>query len=218
MSTNANTIKVKEDLKNTISNHIEDLMKSRKTISKTTDEILNEISKDIITVDFKMLAFPELDKYNMLLSIISEGKELSKSQNEEFEALKFNLSKFSPNKNHYLVICIEQLLKLTQLKELGLCKKNGNIFLYNGTFWSEIDKERFQSFLGEVALKMGVEKFKGKIHTFKDELHKQFMSEAYLPYAKEKNNSILINLLNGTYEINDNNSVRFRCKWKECFL
>lgn len=205
MTTNDNTINGKEDLKNTISNHIEDLITSRKTIAKTTDEILNEILKDVSTVDFKMLAFPELDEYNMLLSIISEGKELSKAQNEEFETLKFNLNKFSPNKNHYLVICIEQLLKLTQLKELGLCKKNGNIFLYNGTYWSEIDKERFQSFLGEVALKMGVEKFKGKIHTFKDELHKQFMSEAYLPNPKEKNKSILINLLNGTYEIYDNN-------------
>jgi putative DNA primase/helicase len=112
---------------------------------------------------------------------------------------KFNSYKL--NKNHYLIICIEQLLKIAKTNNWGLCKKNGYIYLYNGAYWNEIDKELFQSFLGNVSLQMGVEKFKCRIHTFKDELFKQFLSEAYLPKPKTKKDSVLINLQNGTYEI-----------------
>src|SRR5690606_12712397 len=100
-----------------------------------------------------------------------------------------------------LIICIEQLLKIAKAKQWGLCKKNGFIYVYNGSYWNELNKEQFQYFLGDAALKMGVEKFKGKIHSFKDELFKQFMSEAYLPTPLENRNSVLINLQNGTFEI-----------------
>ena len=75
------------------------------------------------------------------------------------------------------------------------------IYLYNGSYWSEVDKESFQSFLGNVALKMGVEKFKAKIHTFKDELFRQFMADSYLPTPKANKRNVLINLQNGTFEI-----------------
>ena len=77
--------------------------------------------------------------------------------------------------------------------------------MYNGSYWTEIDKENFQSFLGNVALQMGVEKFKCKIHTFKDELFKQFMADAYLPTPQINKNNVLINLQNGTFEITPKN-------------
>jgi putative DNA primase/helicase len=48
---------------------------------------------------------------------------------------------------------------------------------------------------------MGVEKFKCKIHTFKDELFKQFLADAYLPTPKTNKKNVLINLENGTFEI-----------------
>ena len=73
--------------------------------------------------------------------------------------------------------------------------------MYNGSYWTELDKEAFQSFLGNVALKMGVEKFKCKIHTFKDELFKQFMADGYLATPQINKDNVLINLQNGTFEI-----------------
>ena len=63
------------------------------------------------------------------------------------------------------------------------------------------ERVHFQKFLGNISLKMGVEKFKGKIHTFKDELFKQFMADAYLPTPKANKKNVLINLENGTFEI-----------------
>lgn len=171
---------------------------------KTSDYILQELLENIEKVNFKGLAFPETleiqKKYKSLYSLRKKG-QLTESQSNEFDELKKELNSFKLTKNHYLIICIEQLQLIAEEKNWGLCKKNGNIFLYNGYYWVEIDKESFQNFLRKVALKMGVEKFRGKIHTFTDELHKQFMSDAYLTTPKDKSNSILINLLNGTFEI-----------------
>ena len=194
----------KDNLKKLVINNIEQLANSSKAIQKSTDDILEELMKSISVVDFRLLAFPESKQYLLFQTQIAKGEELSKSQSVEFDEMKNRLLNFQPTKNHYLIISIEKLLEIAELNKWGLCKKNGNVFLYNGYYWSEIGKERFQFFLGDVALKMGVEKYKGKIHTFKDELHKQFMSDAYLPSPNVKSNSVLINLLNGTFEIQGN--------------
>src|SRR5699024_7664874 len=104
-------------------------------------------------------------------------------------------------KKHYLRDVIKQLLKVAKANDWGLCKKNDFIYLYNGAYWSDLDKEEFQYFLGKVAVKMGVDKYTGEIYTFKDELYKQFMSDAYLPTPRIDKDAVLINLQNGTFEI-----------------
>ncbi|MFC4268357.1 DNA primase family protein [Polaribacter marinivivus] len=178
-------------------------------IVKSTDEVLNELTNFIGKVDFKVLAFPDsinIEKEIELLKPFVYHKDGSynkenKAEFDKYVKLTKQLKSYKLSKNHYLIICIEQLLKIAKTYNWGLCKKNGFIYLYNGYYWTEIDKESFQSFLGNVALKMGVEKFKGKIHTFKDELFKQFLSDAYLPTPKTNKNNVLINLENGTFEI-----------------
>ncbi len=175
----------------------------------TPESVLQKLSDSIKAIDFEVLAFPEITEVRKALEEIKpfvflEDGSLNKDNKKEYEqyqALKKQLKSFTLTKNHYLILCIEQLLRIAEANKWGLCKKNGFIYLYNGCYWSEIDKEKFQFFLGNVALKMGVEKFKGKIHTFKEDLFKQFMADAYLPTPKSKKDSILINLQNGTFEI-----------------
>ncbi|MGG7036269.1 MAG: DUF5906 domain-containing protein [Flavobacterium sp.] len=195
----------KDNLKNLITNDIIRLTDSIEPIQNTTDDILQELTKSIGQIDFMLLAFPEsaeiTKQFDVLNKKLLKGLELSESEDKLYDELAKKMQKFKLSKNHYLILCIEQLLKIAVANKWGLCKKNGFIYLYNGSYWSEIDKECFQSFLGNVALKMGVEKFKCKIHTFKDELFKQFMADAYLPTPKTKKNNVLINLLNGTFEI-----------------
>lgn len=195
----------KDKLKDLITKEVIQLNDSIEVVKNTTDDILQELTKSIGKNDFQILAFPEsvdvLKKHKILESILFEIGELPESQQTEFEKLSKQLKSFKLTKNHYLILCIEQLLKIAITFKWGLCKKNNFIYLFNGSYWNEIDKERFQSFLGNVSLKMGVEKFKAKIHTFKDELFKQFMADSYLPTPKAKLNCILINLLNGTFEI-----------------
>jgi len=195
----------KDNFKNLITNDIIRLADSIESLQNTTDDILQELTKSIEQLDFMLLAFPEsaeiTKQFDVLNKKLLKGLELSESEDKLYDELTKKIQKFKLSKNHYLILCIEQLLKIAVSNKWGLCKKNGFIYLYNGSYWSEIDKECFQSFLGNVALKMGVEKFKCKIHTFKDELFKQFMADAYLPTPKTKKNNVLINLQNGTFEI-----------------
>lgn len=175
----------------------------------TTDDILNELIESIGEIEFKLLAFPEIAIISKEIQDLKplvfnpDGSYNTENEKEakEYGKLQNKLDKCKLSKNHYLILCIEQLLKIAVANEWGLCKKNGYVYLYNGCYWKELEKERFQFFLGNVALKMGVEKFKGKIHTFKEDLFKQFMADAYLPTPVINKNKVLINLQNGTFEI-----------------
>jgi putative DNA primase/helicase len=199
-------------LNNLIKNDVLKLSDSIAPVQKTTDDILRELSNSIGKVDFLLLAFPDIEDVQQQIEDLkpfvfnedSTFNKENKAQYSDYKTLTKTLNSYKLAKNHYLILCVEQLLKIAKLNKWGLCKKNGFIYLYNGSYWSEIGKESFQYFLGNVSLKMGVEKFKAKIHTFKDELFKQFMADAYLPTPKTNDKNVLINLQNGTFEITPN--------------
>jgi len=198
-----------------IANNIEQLENSVIPVINTNEDILQKLSDSIHKIDFEVLAFPESVKVKAELErlkpfVINEDGSYNKENIQEFEqyrGLEKKASSYRLSKNHYLILCVEQLLKVAKNNNWALCKKNGFIYLYNGQYWNEIDKENFQFFLGNVALKFGVEKFKAKIHTFKEELFKQFMADAYLPTPVVKNDNVLINLLNGTFEFSTKKRV-----------
>ena len=104
-------------------------------------------------------------------------------------------------KNHLVIICIENILTKAFENRLGICKSNDFIYLYNGAYWKQLDIEKMQTFLGEAAQKMGIGKFQAKYYVFKEELYKQFMCGAVMDLPERKPGMVLINLLNGTYEI-----------------
>jgi putative DNA primase/helicase len=199
----------KENLNKLVKSNINELSDGLQSVEKTTDDILQELSNNIDKIDFQLLAFPEIDNVKKQIEDLQPyvyNKDGSyntdnKKEQKEYRKLVKKLDSFKLTKNHFLILCIERLLIIAKANNWGLCKKNGFIYLYNGSYWNEINKESFQSFLGNVALKMGVNKFKGKIHTFKDELFKQFMADAYLPTPKANKPNVLINLQNGTYQI-----------------
>jgi putative DNA primase/helicase len=199
----------KDNLDTIIKNEVLKLSENFEQIEKNSEDILQELANSIGQIDFKILAFPDIIKLENEIEALkpfvynkdgSFNKE-NKAEFDKYKKLNKRLNSYKISKNHYLIICIEQLLKIAKSNNWGLCKKNGFIYLYNGYYWTEIGKESFQSFLGNVALKMGVDKFRGKIHTFKDELFKQFMADSYLPTPKVDKKNVLINLQNGTFEI-----------------
>lgn len=104
-------------------------------------------------------------------------------------------------KKHYLVACIEILLTTVEESGFSLCRKNEFIYLFNSEYWESVNDEVFKDFLGNVAFKMGVDKFDAKHHLFKDELYRQFLTDAGLKEIKSANGTTLINLNNGTFEI-----------------
>lgn len=201
-----NTIAIEtlEDFSNSIKRELEKL-----PIKKTATFILKELIGSIEKVDFEILAFPDIEKTREDIEKLKpfthkEDGSLSKEHPKEFEEYKILSKKINSCKltnNHYLVLCVEQVLEVAKTNNWGLCKNGIFIYLYSSSHWIVIEKDLLQNFLGKTALKMGVEKFKAKIHTFKEDLFKQFLTEAYLPKPEVKQENVLINLLNGTYEI-----------------
>lgn len=163
---------------------------------KTADEIFLVLLESVEKIDFQTLAFEAT--YFVGNDEPQKSVKNAKSAKNE-QSLKGN--SFTLTKNHYIIICVEELIAIAQRNNWGLCKNNGTIYLFNGACWTPIDRERFEYFLGSVALKMGVEKFKGKIHTFKSELYKQFMADAFIQTPNRIKDKVLINLQNGTFEI-----------------
>lgn len=117
------------------------------------------------------------------------------------EYCKLDSDKEKLQKKHFLVACIELLLKIVNDNGFSLCRKKEFIYLFNSEYWENISEEVFKDFLGDVALKMGIDKYDAKHHLFKDELYKQFIADAGLKEIKPNNKTTLINLKNGTFEI-----------------
>ena len=186
-----------DDLNNheTIINHVEQLIKRKEATPHA--EILQQLIEQLEPLDFELLAFPQVEILRKKLQDPNLSNDEKKEIGKQLEKLKLNLK-------HYLVLSIENTLLFAEKNRWGLCKNHDFIYLYNGTFWADIDKETFQKFLGEASEKMGVAKFSARFYQFREQLFKQFLATAYLPTPESNKDTVLINLLNGTFEINAN--------------
>lgn len=102
---------------------------------------------------------------------------------------------------HYIIITIERMLEVARSNDWSLCHLHSYYYVYNGEFWNVIEEAELKTFLGKVAEKMGVPKFDSRHYEFKDKLFKQFETTAQLPQPENSDDTILINLFNGTFEI-----------------
>ncbi len=102
---------------------------------------------------------------------------------------------------HYLVICIDELLKIAERNNWGMCRNHSFIYLYNGAYWKLIDADNLQKFLGKVAERMGIDKYKAQYCQWCEQLYRQFIFAAHLPKPEQKKDLVLINFKNGTFEI-----------------
>ena len=161
-------------------------------------EITNTLSPLNITVKGNELALKtEGSASGILCKLLQEFKPV------DFEVIAnpFNAENFKIQNKHYLVSSIETILEVAKSKRWGLCKNHSFIYLYNGTYWNELDGEAFQNFLGEAAERMGVPIFSAKFYSFREQLFKQFLAAAYLSSPELDKNTVLINLRNGTFEV-----------------
>lgn len=176
-----------------IVNHIQELKDS---IPEATphSEILEKLLEQFDVIDFVALAYPKVLDWREKLKGIDPKSDEANELQKQIESKKINIK-------HYLILSVEEAHRKAVENNWNLCKNNDFIYLYNSTFWDEIDKETFQKFLGEASEKMGVDKFNSRFYEFRDKLFKQFMTIAYLPTPEADKNKVLINLQNGTFEI-----------------
>lgn len=105
------------------------------------------------------------------------------------------------SQKHIIVHAVEQVLELAKKMNWGICIQNGFVYLYNGAFWRELEPAVIQSFLGEAAEKMGIDKHDARFYQFREKLYKQFLAVANLPSPEPSTDTVLVNAMNGTYEI-----------------
>ncbi len=176
-------------------------------------KILKELLSKIEPIDFDKIAFPEREnitkEYNELknkLENITDNKERLGIE-VSLSRLTKELNSLKAKENHLLILTIEQLLKLAKKQKWDLCKNHDFIYVYNGAFWDNLDKPELESFLGEASQKFGVSKYKAQFFPFREKLFKQFMSVSYLSTPTQNNNTVLINLKNGTFEITPKETI-----------
>lgn len=164
-------------------------------ILKETEILLNETANDS-----QKLKKNQVD--NILKELINDIRHVNF---REYCNLKEAETKLQ--KKHFLVSCVEILLDSVNDRGYSLCRKNEFIYLFNSEYWEVVIESNFKDFLGDVALKMGVYKFDAKHHLFKEDLFKQFLSDARLKEVASNSYTTLINLNNGTFEINSEKQI-----------
>ncbi len=102
---------------------------------------------------------------------------------------------------HLLVLCINELLDKVKKQNLDLARKDDFIFAFNGAFWKELNRETIKNFLGNAAAKLSVHSLEAQHYRFKNELYNQFLSAAHFEPIEPQSDKVLINLMNGTFEI-----------------
>ncbi len=104
-------------------------------------------------------------------------------------------------RKHFLVCAVEEVLAKARANRWDLCKNAAFIYVYNGAFWETVEKEELQTFLGEAAERMGVDKFDARHYIFMGQLVQQFHARGHLPTPEPSADVVLVNLRNGTFEI-----------------
>lgn len=102
---------------------------------------------------------------------------------------------------HLIVGVVKRLLEVSEESRWNLAKVYGSIYLFNGRFWQQLDKEELKNLIGKAAIAMGVPEYDATHFEFKEKLFKQFLTDAHLTPPANKSIGTLINLQNGTFEI-----------------
>lgn len=102
---------------------------------------------------------------------------------------------------HIVVGIIKNLREVAEKYKWNIAKVYDYIYVYNGEYWAQIDRNVFKTFLGKVAIKLGCAEFESIHYEFKERLLKQFDTDGFLLPPSTIHKEILINLQNGTYEI-----------------
>lgn len=96
---------------------------------------------------------------------------------------------------------VYQILEITKQNDFKICQNNQAIYIFNGCYWKKHNQNEFDKFLIDCCIKAGISNWIAELVQFKEQLSKQFLSTAYLSKPQIDINKVLINLQNGTFEI-----------------
>lgn len=147
--------------------------------SETTESAESSIRTEIDVLD-KLLVYIEPINFREFLNIPDDVNIVQK---------------------HIVVGVIKNLRHVAEKNKWNIAKVYDYIYIFNNEYWLQIDRELFKTFLGKVAINLGLAEFESIHYEFKERLLKQFNTDGFLLPPSNINKEILINLQNGTYEI-----------------
>jgi putative DNA primase/helicase len=180
-------------------------------LNEEINNSLNEGGKEPSPISSETAVKPPVQHNKMLSELINQITEV-----DLIAEAKLKQGEKLENK-HLLIITVKKILEITRENNWDMCLHHGLIFVFNGEYWQALDREELQWFLGRVAEKLGINEFTSILHSFKKQLFLQFTSQAYFPKLEKRQDIVLINLENGTYEISATGS-RLRPFDKNDFL
>ncbi len=174
--------------------------------------ILLELLDQLQPIDFKERVFPKYKKLKKELSAMRAALVIDPNDDEMragIDTIENELRQFKLLNKHYLIVTIEEIIGKALELNMGLCRMHDFIYLYNGFYWELLGTDVLKGFLGNAAIRLGVNRFDAKYFQFKADLMRQFLVDAYLPEPAQNQKEVLINLKNGTYFISsDKNGLR----------
>ncbi len=132
------------------------------------------------------------DVLNRILATLKDADFLTLGGFRSIEDIK---------QKHFVVLSVSDLLRTVKAQGFALARKNDFIFLFNGEYWREINRDAMKDFLGKAAEKLGVSRLEAQHYDFKDKLYKQFLAAGHFDQVEPDKGQVLINLQNGTFEI-----------------
>lgn len=100
---------------------------------------------------------------------------------------------------HLVVGIVKRLLEVAKENRWNLANVYDYVYIFNGCYWQQLEKDELKSLLGKAAITMGVPDYDATHFDFKDKLLKQFLTAGHVTAPKKNKDSILINLTNGTF-------------------
>jgi len=161
--------------------------------NKTVQQIFRQLLEQLKPVNFQEEAFPEVKKIKKRLATLPDDSK-------EAEELQAELNRLKVTEKVKHIVTIEQVTKAAQKNNWGLCKNLAFVYLYNGTYWVNLEPDLLKMFLGEAAEKIGYGKA-AKHYLDRRNLYEQFLSANFLPTPERPKDVVQINLKNGTFEV-----------------
>lgn len=165
--------------------------------------ILDELLSSIHRVDFRDVVHPQAKKLKEKLAQLDPDSP-------EYESTVKKLEKLKVSRSDKQVVVIREVVRAAKLNRWNICKNSLSTYIYNGAYWTELDPDELKSFLGKAADRMSIREFEAEHFAFRDGLLKQFDATQYLPPPVFDVGKVLINLKNGTFEVDPANGNKLR--------
>lgn len=163
----------------------------------------SKITPNAIKAEMSLLMTeqPRRTKANILKSLLEQIQPIDFAEKQYPNLSEEERKEKKASRSEIRVLILEEILKIAQENNWALCKQGGSCYVYNGAYWEKLYEEDLKHFLSACAKAMGLKRTLTDDYKFVKELYEQFLFSAHLQPPEYDNDTVLINLTNGTFRI-----------------